>query len=110
MKTFSIITLSLAAAFAVQAAPAIDAKDISEDTLKEIASDRQKASIDKYNKAKEKAEKAREEAIKEAKEITVSNDKGMKKTIQRRHLNTMLPPCEREEEEPREPGDYTIRY
>ena len=111
MKTLSIITFSLAAALAVQAAPVVDnEKDLSEDALKDIATARQKASIDKYNKAREKAEKDREAAIKEAKEVTVRNDKGMKKTIQRRHLNTMLPPCEREEEEPREPGDYTIRY
>lgn len=111
MKTLSIITFSLAAALAVQAAPVVDnEKDLSEDALKEIATARQKASIDKYNKAREKAEKDREAAIKEAKEITVRNDKGMKKTIQRHHLNSMLPPCERVPEEPREPGNYEVRY
>ena len=111
MKTLSILTFSLAAALAVQAAPVVDnAKDLSEDTLKEIATPRQKASIDKYNKAREKAEKDREAAIKDAKEITIRNDKGAKQTIQRRHLNSMLPPCEREPEQPREPGNYEVRY
>ena len=48
--------------------------------------------------------------MKEAKEITENNDRGLKKTIQKRQLNTMLPPCEREPEAPREPGNYTVRY
>ena len=111
MKTLSILTFSLAAALAVQAAPVVNnEKDLSENALKEVATPRQKASLDQYNKAREKAEKDREAAIKEAKEITVRNDKGMKQTIQRHHLNSMLPPCEREPEQPREPGNYEVRY
>lgn len=92
------------------AAPSIKSSDISEDALKEIASARQKASLDIHEKAKAKAEEDREKAIQEAKDITARNDAGMKRTIQRKHLNSMLPPCDREPEEPREPNDYHIRY
>ena len=110
MKTLSLFTLSVLAAVAVQAAPVMQTKDLSEDTLKSIATDRQKASIDRYNKAVARAEKNREKAMKEAQKITRDNDAGMKKTIQRRQLNTMLPPCERTPEAPREPRDFEIRY
>ena len=110
MKTLSLATLLVLAAAAVQAAPIVQTKDLSEDTLKSIASDRQKASIDSYNKAVTRTEKNREKAIKEVKKITRENDAGMKKTIQRRQLNTMLPPCERTPESPRSPRDLNIRY
>ena len=110
MKTLSLFTLSVLAAVAVQAAPVMQTKDLSEDTLKGIATDRQKASIDRYNKAVARAEKNREDAIKEAQKLTRKNDAGMKKTIQHRQLNTMLPPCERTPETPRKSGDYTVRY
>ena len=110
MKTLSLATLLVLAAAAVQAAPIVQTKDLSEDTLKNIASDRQKASLDSYNKAVTRTEKNREKAIKEVKKITRENDAGMKKTIQRRQLNTMLPPCERTPESPRSPRDLNIRY
>lgn len=110
MKTLSLATLLVLAAAAVQAAPIVQTKDLSEDTLKSIASDRQKASLDSYNKAVTRTEKNREKAIKEVKKITRENDAGMKKTIQRRQLNTMLPPCERTPESPRSPRDLNIRY
>ena len=74
------------------------------------AAERQKASLDLHEKAKAKAEEDRSKAIKEAQEITERNDEGLKKTIQRHHLNSMLPPCDREPETPREPGNYRIRY
>lgn len=109
MKTLPLFALLVLAA-AVQAAPVVQTKDLSEDTLKSIATDRQKASIDRYNKAVARAEKNREKAIKEAQKITRDNDAGMKKTIQRRQLNTMLPPCERTPEAPRESRDFEIRY
>ncbi len=109
MKTLPLFALLVLAA-AVQAAPVVQTKDLSEDTLKSIATDRQKASIDRYNKAVARAEKNREKAMKEAQKITRDNDAGMKKTIQRRQLNTMLPPCERTPEAPREPRDFEIRY
>lgn len=92
------------------AAPSIEPSDISNDALKEIATDRQKASLDIHEKAKAKAEEEREKSIQEAKDITARNDAGMKRTIQRRHLNNMLPPCDREPEKPREPNHYNIRY
>lgn len=98
------------AAAVVQAAPAVQPKDLSPDTLKGIATERQQASIDRYNKAVARAEKDREAAMKEAEKISRKNDAGMKKTIQRRQLNTMLPPCERTPEAPRKSSDYTIRY
>lgn len=110
MKTLSLATLLVLAAAAVQAAPIVQTKDLSEDTLKSIASDRQKATLDSYNKAVTRTEKNREKAIKEVKKITRENDAGMKKTIQRRQLNTMLPPCERTPESPRSPRDLNIRY
>ena len=110
MKTLPLYALLVLAAAAVQAAPVVQTKDLSEDTLKGIATDRQKASIDRYNKAVARAEKNREKAMKEAQKITRDNDAGMKKTIQRRQLNTMLPPCERTPESPREPRDLNIRY
>ena len=92
------------------AAPSITPADISDESLKEIASDRQKASLEEHERAKAKAEEDREKAIQEAKKITRENDKGMKDTIRRRHLNSMLPPCDRETETPRQPNDYHIRY
>ena len=98
------------AAAVVQAAPAMQPKDLSSETLKGIATERQQASIDRYNKAVARAEKDREAAMKEAEKISRKNDAGMKKTIQRRQLNTMLPPCERTPETPRKSSDYTIRY
>ncbi len=112
MKTpLFLIGLTLAAAVSTaSAAPTVEPKDISDDALKDVATERQKASLDQYEKAKAKAEKDRENAIKEAKDITTKNDAGLKKTIQKRHLNSMLPPCEREPEAPREPGDYSISY
>ncbi len=108
MKALSILSLLALATF-VQAAPVITPSDISEDALKAIGTERQKKSIDAYNESRRRAEKKRDEIAKEVKEITKRNDNGMKKTIQKRHLNTMLPPCEREPEAPREPADYTIR-
>ena len=110
MKTLSILSVFAALTLSVQAAPTIDAKDLSEDKLHEVATERQKKSLDSYSSAVKKAETRREKSIKEAQKITDKNDAGMKKTIQRRHLNTMLPPCEREPEAPREPSDYSIEY
>ncbi len=108
LPILSVLALAVLAP-ALMAAPAIEPSDLSEDTLRGIATDRQKKSLDDYAAAKRRADKDREEAIADAKKITEDNDKGMKKTIQRRHLNTMLPPCERTPETPREPSDYTIR-
>ena len=110
MKTLSILSIFAALACVAQAAPTIDAKDLSDDALREIATERQKKSMTSYDSAVKKAEDRRDKAIKKAQEITDKNDAGMKKTIQRRHLNTMLPPCEREPEAPRDPEDYTIEY
>lgn len=112
MKTLSFlsvlaVTVLLGTAYA---APVISPSDISEDALRNIATDRQKASMDNYEKARQNVEKQRDEDAKKAKEITDFNDNGLKKTIQKRRLNDMLPACEREPEVPREPGDYEIRY
>ncbi len=111
MKALSILSvIALAAsAPALLAAPEIQPSDLSEATLKGIATERQKKSIDDYNAAKRRAVQEREDALKAAKKITEDNDKGMMKTIQRRSLNTMLPPCERTPETPREPGGYIVR-
>ena len=106
--TLSVLALALVAP-TLMAAPAVEASDLTEDALRSIATERQKKSLDDYNSAKRRAEKQREDDIKEAKKITEDNDKGLKKTIQRRHLNTMLPPCERAPEVPRDPADYTVR-
>ncbi len=108
MKALPFLSL-LALAPALLAAPAVEPADLSESTLKGIATERQKTSIDDYNAAKHRAAKQREDDINAARKITEDNDKGMKKTIQRRALNTMLPPCERTPETPREPGGYTVR-
>lgn len=112
MKTLFPLSAFAAAVLvsAAYAAPVISPSDISEDALKNIATDRQKASIDNYNKARQNAEKQRDEDAKKAKEITDLNDNGLKKTIQKRRLNDMLPACEREPEVPRDPGDYEVRY
>jgi superoxide dismutase len=110
MKHLPHIALLVVAAASVQAAPALQPAYLSEATLKGIATERQKASIDKYNKAVARAEKERSKAIKDAQKLTQKNDEGMKKTIQRRQLNTMLPPCEREPETPRDPRNLIIRY
>lgn len=110
MKALSLLSLLALAAVCAQAAPIVTDKDINEDALKKIGTAKQSDSIDRYNAAKAKAEKQRTDDIKAAKDITEANDRGMKKTIQKRHLNTMLPPCEREPEAPREPGNYEVRY
>ena len=110
MKTLSLFALLVMAAAAVQAAPVVQTTDLSENALKSFATERQKASLERYTKATARAEKNREKAIKEAVKITNENDAGMTKTIQRRQLNTMLPPCEREPETPRDPRNLIIRY
>lgn len=111
MKKLSLLTLLvLALGTFAQAAPALSDKDVSEDSLKAVGTDRQKASIDAHNAAVKRAEKQRQDEIAEAKKLTESNDRGLKKTIQKRHLNTMLPPCEREPEGPREPIDNGLDY
>ncbi len=111
MKNFFVPAILIAAAAPVlTAAPDMKPGDVSEGVLRDVATDRQKASLDAHNKATAKAEEERQKAIREAKEITDKNDAGLKKTIQKRHLNSMLPPCDREPEAPREPGDYHIRY
>lgn len=110
MKTLSILSVLVLAAAAVQAAPVITPVDLSEAKLNEVASERQQASLKRYAEAVEKAKRDRKQAIEDAKKITEENNKGMKKTIQKRSLNNMLPPCDREPETPREPGDYRIRF
>ena len=110
MKHLPLIALLVVAAASVQAAPALQPADLSEAPLKGIATERQKASIDKYNKAVARAEKERAKALKDAQKLTQKNDEGMKKTIQRRQLNTMLPPSARTPEAPRKASDYSIRY
>lgn len=110
MKTLPLFALLVLAAINVQAAPVMQASDLSEESLMQVANDRQKASIEKYNKAVARAERNREKAMKQAQKLTEKNDSGMKKTIQRRQLNTMLPPSERAPESPRSASDYTIRY
>ena len=104
MKKFLIPAILIATAVpSLMAAPDMTPSDVSEGSLRDVATDRQKASLDAHDKATAKAEEERQKAIKEAKEITERND-------QKRHLNSMLPPCDREPEAPREPGDYHIRY
>ncbi|MBR2126821.1 MAG: hypothetical protein IJ943_08820 [Akkermansia sp.] len=110
MKTLSLLSVFAVAVAVVQAAPVIEQSDLSEEALKGMATERQKASLNQYHKAKAQAEKQREKEAKDAAELTKDNDAGMKKTIQRRALNTMLPPCDREPEAPRDPGNYEIRY
>lgn len=110
MKTTLSTLIATVLVSVAAAAPSISPSDISEDTLKEIATERQKASMEIHEKAKAKAEEEREKAIQDAKKITAEDDAGMKRTIQRRHLNSMLPPCDREPETPREPERYRIRY
>lgn len=92
------------------AAPSITPADISEDSLKEIATDRQKASLERLENARKEAAKARAERDKQAEELTKKNNEGLKETLRRRHLNSMLPPCDREPETPNNPKDYRIRY
>ncbi len=110
-KLFILACLSaLLATPALFAAPAMKPADVSEDTLKGVASDKQKASIENHERAKQKAEDKRKKEIQDAKDETKKNDDGLKRTIQKRLLNSMLPPCDREPETPREPHDYNIRY
>ncbi|MCH5285643.1 MAG: hypothetical protein J1E42_08585 [Akkermansiaceae bacterium] len=110
MKTTLATLIAAMLVSTVVAAPSISASDVSSDALRKIATDKQRASLEIHEKAKAKAEEEREKAIQEAKEITARNDAGMKRTIQGRHLNSMLPPCDREPEQPRESNDYHIRY
>lgn len=110
MKTLPFLALLALAAVSVQAAPVVQPSDLSPEALEAIATNRQKASINRYNKAVARAEKNREKSIKEAQKLTQKNGIGMKKTIQKRHLNSMLPASERVPEAPRKASNYTIRY
>lgn len=111
MKTFSLLSVLAVAMVSLSwAAPAISPTDISEKALRGVATPRQLSSLDDHKSAVKQAEKERSDAIKEAKDLTTRNDNGLKKTIQKRHLNTMLPACEREPETPREPSGYEIHY
>ena len=110
MKTTLSSLLAVLLTSAAMAAPSISPSDISNDALKDIATERQKASLDAHESAKAKAKKERDEKIQKDIEDTKRNDAGMKRTIQRNHLNSMLPPCDREPDSPREPQDYHIRY
>lgn len=98
MKARSIFTLTLLTlCSAVYAAPVLTPSDVSEDTLKRtIATPTQQASINNYALARERAAKQREDEIKKAKELADKNDQGLKKRIQQRLLDAMLPACERE--------------
>ncbi len=110
MKTLSILSLAVLMVAVAQAAPAVQPKDLSEDALRGVATERQKASLDAYKEALAKADKQRADAMKDAREVTKRNNSGMLKTIQKRQLNTMLPPCEREPEAPREDSRFRVRY
>ncbi len=110
MKTLSILSLTAFAATVAMAAPVVSEKDISPESLKSVATPAQKASLERCAKARARTEKKRAADAKEAAEQTKRNDAGMKKTIMKRHLNNMLPACDRAPEEPRDPGDYTIRF
>ena len=65
-KALPFQALLVMTASMVQAAPVLQPKDFSEETLTGIATDRQKASIERYNKAKARAEKEREAVMQEA--------------------------------------------
>ena len=109
MKTRLLLSaLACCAAGLAQAAPDISNEDITEDALRKVATERQKASLDQYREARARAEKRRDEQAKEGRDITRRNDEGLKDSIIKDHLNSMLPPCEREPRAPREPGDYRI--
>lgn len=109
MKKRLFLSISaLCVAGLAQAAPDLSASDVSEEALRKVATERQKASIDEYHKARKRAEKRRDDEAKEVREITRRNDEGLKDTILKDHLNSMLPPCERERRAPREPGNYRV--
>lgn len=110
MKTLPILSLIALAASVSMAAPIVTEKDLSTESLKAIGTDAQKASLNRCEKARAKTEKKRADLAREVAEQTKRNDAGMKKTIMKRHLNNMLPACDRAPEEPRDPGDYTIRF
>lgn len=111
MKTspiLALITVVACATFA-SAAPAVSTQDLSPSTLKTIANPRQAKSLKIQEEAEEQAKTARAKEMEEVRKITSDNDAGMKKTIQKRALNNMLPACERDSETPRDPAIYTIR-
>lgn len=110
MKTSYIFStvLALALTASLQAAPTISASEISESALKKHATPTQLKRLKAHAAAKSRAQKERSELAKEAKEITAENNAGMKTTILRRTLNNMMPPCEREPETPRMPGNYDV--
>ncbi len=107
-QLFSAILICACAPIA-QAAPDVTLDDLSPTTLNGMATARQQASMKAYEDARAKARQERVETIKKAKEITEVNNAGLKKTIQRRAINHMLPACEREPEAPRNPNIYVVR-
>ncbi len=110
-KFFILAYLCVAATVpSLLAAPTLKVSEISKEKLKEIATEKQKNSLDSHEKTVEKAEEQRKKEIQQAKDDTKRNDEGLKRTILKRLLNSMLPPCDREPEEPREPHDYHVRY
>lgn len=110
MKKHLFLSTLIACALAgvAQAAPSIDEKDINEEALRKVASERQQRSLDDYNRAVKDAEIRRQKSIEAAAEQTRRNNEGLKDTIRRNHLDSMLPPCERETRAPREPGNYRV--
>ncbi len=93
---FTLILLPLCCT-AVHAAPVLTPADVSEATLKRtVATPTQQASLNNYLQARERAIKQRADEIQQAKEVTEKNDAGLKKRIQQRLLDAMLPACERE--------------
>lgn len=110
MKTTFVTFCAALLVSVASAAPTINPSDMSADELKKIASERQKKSLREHEAAKARAAEKREKENKEAKDLTAENDANMKRSIQRRHLNSMLPPCDREPEAPRDPGKYRVRY
>ncbi len=102
----TLITCALAGV--AQAAPTIGEKDISEDSLRKVATERQQRSLDEYAAAVKRAEKQRQRSFDKVAEVTRRNNDGLKDTIKRDHLDSMLPRCEREPRQPREPGNYYV--
>lgn len=110
MKKHLFLSTLIACALAgvAQAAPSVGEKDISEEALRKVATERQQRSLDEYAAAVKNAEKRRQKESERVAEITRRNNDGLKDTIKRDHLDSMLPRCEREPRAPREPGNYYV--
>ncbi|MCC8020896.1 MAG: hypothetical protein LUG84_09270 [Akkermansiaceae bacterium] len=99
MKARHIFSLAflVCSCASLQATPVLTAEDTSEKTLsRDFATPEQQKSLERYKQARLRADNKRSQETEEIQRITEKNNQGIKRRIQQRLLDSMLPACERE--------------